>query len=178
MPASSQDQAKRYSQLKYTFSLIGIAYTLFLLLVFLATGLSRDLAFWTGGIVTIYLLVIFLACYILTFPLTFDQSYTLEHKFALSNQGIRDWIMDQLKSGAISYIIGLILISAFYLILKFAPHIWWVVISLFWIFFSVVLAKLMPIIIIPLFFKYKKLDDDNLRSRIMNLAQKMEVKIL
>lgn len=45
-------------------------------------------------------------------------------------------------------------------------------------FFSIILAKLMPVVIIPLFFKYKKLSDENLRERIIRLAHKMKVKIL
>ena len=85
--------------------------------------------------------------------------------------------MDQLKSGVLAYIISLILILVFYWVLsKFSQ--WWLVVSIFWIFFSVVLAKLTPVLIIPLFFKYKKLEDEILRQRIFNLALKMQVKLL
>jgi len=69
-------------------------------------------------------------------------------------------------------------LSVFYFILKHQEAHWWVVISLFWIFFSLVLAKVAPVWIIPLFFKYKKLEDLRLRERIMNLAEKMNVKIM
>lgn len=41
-----------------------------------------------------------------------------------------------------------------------------------------ILARLVPIIIIPLFFKYKKLSDEVLRQRILNLAKKMKIKLL
>jgi STE24 endopeptidase len=40
------------------------------------------------------------------------------------------------------------------------------------------LAKLTPVLIIPLFFKYKILSDNTLRERIINLADKMKIKIL
>ena len=41
-----------------------------------------------------------------------------------------------------------------------------------------VLAKLTPVLIIPLFFKYKKLEDETLRQRIFNLAAKMQIKLM
>jgi len=54
---------------------------------------------------------------------------------------------------------------------------WWLVVSVVWVLFSVVLAKLTPVLIIPLFFKYKKLDDELLRQRIFSLASKMQVRL-
>lgn len=116
--------------------------------------------------------------FLLGFPLNYYRSYALEHKFCLSSQNFRGWFFDQLKAGMLSYVLGLILLSAFYFILEHYPSVWWLVVSLFWIFFSLVLAKLVPVIIIPLFFKYKKLEDSALRETIMNLAGKMKVKIL
>jgi STE24 endopeptidase len=89
-----------------------------------------------------------------------------------------DWLNDQLKTWIISYIIALILAGAFYYILGRFAYTWWLVISLFWIFFSLVLAKLAPVIIIPLFFKYKVISDNILRDRIINLASNMGVSIL
>jgi STE24 endopeptidase len=108
-------------------------------------------------------------------PLSFYHSYVLERRFGLSAQKIKDWLKDQVKAGIIFYIIALILVGAFYYILRRFTNYWWLVISLFWIFFSLILAKVIPVVIIPLFFKYKRLSDENLRERIMHLADKMKV---
>ncbi len=178
-------KAKSYSSQKYTLNIIGTVYLLVLLIVFAGSGLSRIIEQSLFKILVnplvvlpVYLVVIASVYYLLEFPLNFYGSYVLEHKFALSKQKIINWLSDQIKSGIISYIIGLVLIGAFYYIAGRNPYSWWFIISLFWIFFSLILARLTPIIIIPLFFKYKKLSDEDLRSRIMNLAQKMKVKIL
>jgi len=189
MPHSGSDNltniAKRYSSLKYTLAILDTIYLLFLLLIFLGSGLSGILTQWLFKFTThnylikpLYLLIISLGYYFLSFPLTFYQSHILEHKFSLSKQCLRDWFMDQIKGAILSYIIAVILISAFYYVLGRNPKAWWLIISLFWIFFSLILAKLVPIIIIPLFFKYKKLSDEILRERIINLAHKMKIKIL
>lgn len=178
-------RAKRYSSIKYTLSILDTAYLIALLLIFAGFGLSKNLANLLQQInphkyflIPAYVLVTSVLYYCLSFPITFYRSYTLEHKFSLSSQKLSSWLADQVKAGVISYIIGLILISAFYYILKRFENSWWLVISLFWIFFSLVLAKLTPIIIIPLFFKYKKLSDEPLRQRILGLAEKMKIKIL
>jgi len=178
-------KAKRYSYIRYGLSLIGTAYLLALLFLSVATGFSDNLSASLSVsipnpyfIVPAYLLILYFLYYLLNFPLNLYQSFILEHKFALSNQKLGDWLLDQIKTGIISYIIGLILLAAFYAILKYSAHSWWVVVSVFWIFFSLIMAKLMPIVIIPLFFKYRKMTDLALRVRILNLADKMRVKLL
>jgi len=176
--------AKSYSCQKYTLSIIETVYSIALLSIFLGSGLSLCLEGFLRSfdwpnylLIPAYLLVISFLYYLLNLPFNFYASFTLEHKFGLSKQGPKDWWVDQLKSAILAYSISLILISAFYWILNRFNQ-WWVVISVFWIVFSIVLAKLTPVLIIPLFFKYKKLEDEVLRQRIFNLAEKMQVKLM
>ena len=178
-------RAKRYSNLKYSLSILDTFYLLLILFLFsgFQTAKILVLALSHPGIphyltLPLYFLILSVSYYLLSFPLNFCRSYMVERQFSLSNQKIGDWFLDQLKGGILGYILGLILIGAFYFILKISPDYWWMVISIFWILFSVVIAKLTPILIIPLFFKYKKLEDELLRSRILKLAEKMQVKIL
>jgi STE24 endopeptidase len=177
--------AKRYSNIKYSLAIVDIFYLLLLIFAFLSLGLSKALALWLSRslahnyfVIPAYVLIVYIAYYISNLPLNFYQSFILEHKFKLSSQKIKDWLKDEVKAGVISYLIAVILVGAFYYILKHYIHNWWLVISLFWIFFSLILARLTPIVIIPLFFKYKKLSDEVLRERIKKLADKMKVKIL
>ncbi len=181
---SATSQAKQYSTIKYSLSIIETLYILVLLAAFLYSGLSKGLADKIPRVtqnhylvIAVYLLVISLGYYFLNLPFNFYHSYVLEHKFSLSNQKIKHWISDEAKSGIISFIIVFILLQAFYYVLRHYPGTWWLVISLFWVFFTLILARLTPTIIVPLFFKYKRLHDETLRSRIMNLADKMEVKV-
>jgi len=175
--------AKSYSHQKYTLSIIDTFYSIALLLIFLGSGLSLRLEDFLKSsglpgylLIAVYLLAVSFLYYLFSLPLNFYASFTLEHKFNLSKQKPGDWAADQLKSGILAYLFSLILILAFYWVLgKFNQ--WWLVISLIWIVFSVVLAKLAPVLIIPLFFKHKKLDDQSLRQRIFNLAAKMQVKL-
>ena len=179
------DLAKKYSNTKYSLSIIGTIYTIALILVVLGSGFSLFLDNFLKSInlphalsIVVFLLVISILYYLLNLPLNFYASFTLEHKFNLSKQKIGDWWLDQLKSGVLAFIISLILVSVFYWILDKFSYWWWLVISIFWILFSVILAKLTPVLIIPLFFKYKKLEDVMLRQKILDLAKNMQVKLL
>lgn len=182
---NSSSQAKRYSNIKYSLAIIDTIYLLLLLSLFQGLGLSKVLASGLAKsvmhnylVIPAYILIFSLAYYLLNFPLNFYQSFALEHRFRLSNQKIKDWLLDQVKAGIISYLITLILVAAFYYILKRYVHTWWLAVSLFWIFFSVILAKVVPVVIIPLFFKYRPLSDVALRERIINLAKDLKIKIL
>jgi len=176
--------AKSYSHQKYALSIIDTIYSIALLLIFLKSGFSlflEDLLKSFGLpnylLIAAYLGVILFLYYLLNLPLNFYTSFTLEHKFNLSKQGPRAWVADQLKSGILAYILSGILILSFYWILGRFNQ-WWLVIWIFWVVFSVVLAKLTPVLIIPLFFKYRKLEDEVLRQRIFNLAFKMQIKLM
>ena len=193
---SLEERVRRYSAERYFLAITDIAYLAVLLFAFVRSGLSVSLAVFLQALdlapkflssvypsgdfflMPLYVLSISVGYYMLSFPLNFYRSYILERKFSLSKQKLSDWLMDQVKSAFIGFIISLILIRAFYFVLKHYPVHWWVVISLFWIILSLILAKLTPTLIIPLFFKYRKLTDEALRERILNLAQKMKVRIL
>jgi STE24 endopeptidase len=179
------DKAKNYSCVKYTLSIADTVITLALIVLFLRSGLSVALAegitrFIKPGYLVFpaYLFITILLFYILTFPLNFYHSFILEHKFGLTKQKISAWLVDQFKTGILSYLIGVIIFGAFYYILRHNPRVWWLVIALFWMCFSLLMAKILPTVIVPMFFKYRRLEDAVLRGRIVKLAEKMRVKIM
>ncbi len=179
------DPARRYCRIKYILAIIETGYLIILLFLFAGLGLSSGLVKYLNGlfqnkplILAAYILIAYFSYYLLVFPLNLYHSLLLERKFGLSNQKITSWLKDQLKTAIISYFIFLILAWAFYYILKHFLHSWWLVVSLFWVLFSLILAKLTPVLIIPLFFKYRKLSEGDLRHRIVRLAEKMGIKSL
>jgi STE24 endopeptidase len=116
--------------------------------------------------------------FIINFPLEFYRSYKLEHRFGLSREKFPHWFADQLKEFFVGFLIFIILIEGFFYFLRYHPDNWWWISSIFWILFSVILARLFPVLIIPLFFKYERIENADLRQRILNLAKRMAVKII
>lgn len=178
-------KAKKYSLIKYTLSALETIFLLFLIFSFTINGFSKHIvriiesfAGWGPLLLAIYLSFLYIGYAILTFPFSIYRGYILEHKFSLSRQSFKEWFLDYLKGQAISFLISLLVVSVFYILLKTSAQLWWLYISLFWIFFSIVLAKLLPIVIIPLFFKYKNISDGALKDRILRLAEKMKIRLL
>ena len=177
-------QAKSYFRQKYALCAIDTLYTLVLLFVFLGSGMAVGLenlirkVFLAHFILPVYLLVIFLLYFACTFPLNFYRSFILEHKFCLSKQTLGDWWLDQLKSGVIAYVIMFLVIAALLQMVSALAGFWWIGISVFWVFFSFILARLAPVVIMPLFFKYTILADQTLKARIIGLAKKMQIGLL
>ena len=179
------DKAARYSRLKYALALLDIVLTLVLLILFRSTGASLYLkqAVAFPGIdrflaAALYLAAVFAAYSLITLPFELYRSFFVEHAFGLSKQKLRSWFADYLKSAFLGLVFFLVLMEAFYFFIWNFPRGWWWMSASFWIFLSIVIARIFPIVLIPLFFKYKKLDNEDLRRRILNLAYRMRVKIL
>ena len=179
------DRIKRYSRIKYTLAIVGFVYLLLILVLFQFSGLAIQLRIKVSSIfgnqfflIFFYCLLLFSLYFILNLPLEFYRSYAVEHRFGLTREKFPHWIADKIKEFLVGFIILIILVEGFFFFLRYYPDNWWWISSLFWIFFSVILAKVFPVLIVPLFFKYKKITDEELRRRILNLADRMGIKIL
>jgi STE24 endopeptidase len=179
------DKAKSYSAIKYGLAIVDTVYLIILVCVFVLCGPAHSVAqflqslAWPRFLVfPANLAVVYLGYSFLDFPLTFYRSFVLERTFSLSKQSLFDWLKDYIKTGIITYCLSLVLFGTFYYILGRFPDTWWLVVSGVWLFLSVVMAKLFPVVIIPLFFKYKPLTDESLRVRIVSLAGKMGIALL
>jgi STE24 endopeptidase len=65
----------------------------------------------------------------------------------------------------------------FYVFLKLTGWLWWLWFSLFIFFISVFLARIAPVIIFPIFYKFKELESDEIRERITALLEGQGISI-
>jgi len=178
-------KAKRYSYLKYTISFVSIVLALLFLFTVYSLGVSNLLTEISISIsknrflyIAIYIFFLGLIYYTLSFFIHFYVSFILEHRFLLSTQGFGGWLKDEIKGIALSFIITLVLIESFYFVSDKFKEYWPALVALFWIFCSVILTRILPTIILPLFFKYNSLGDKELKERILSLAKRLQIKIL
>jgi STE24 endopeptidase len=106
----------------------------------------------------------------LTFPLDFWSGYVIEHRYGLSNQTLAGWIRKQLKSWGLGGVLGLGLLLGFYALMWFAGDWWWVWTALGWLGVTLLLGQLLPVVVLPLFYKVTRLEDSPLLSRLQSLA--------
>jgi len=177
-------ESKKYNNIKLAVGISkGIA-SFILILLFVITGLSSSLLVYTAGIFTnSYLQFMFftaitgLATGIIFFPVNYYTEFYLEHKYNLSNQTFFNWIREDLKSLLVSLVIGIPILLLFFYSLNRFQQLWWLPFAIILFIISVLLARIVPIFILPLFYKITPIEDNNLKNRIQELAQAAGIKV-
>ena len=176
--------AKKYNNIKLFISISKAVLTFVLVLWFLLSGLSTDLVEFLRGyteneylLFIIFVIVTGFGMSVLFFPLNFYSEFILEHKYKLSNQNIWQWAWENVKSTIVGGIIGLPLLLVFYYSLRTFGDYWWLPFTIILFLFSVVLAKFLPVVILPLFYKVKPLENNKLKEKVNALAQDAGMKI-
>jgi len=183
-PKSTDERARVYHRLarRVTYAEFGVG--LAFLLVLLVTGLTfwlRDLAAGIGGGWTIVLLVYFviltLAYEVISLPLAYYGGFALERRFGLTNQSTRAWAWDLLKSVLLSLVLGLFAVGILYGTVRMAGAGWWLVCGAVFTLWFVLLSGLAPVLILPLFYKFTRIEDTDLSSGLTDLCRRAGTKI-
>lgn len=182
--AERQKQAQKYALIRHRLLALNLALSAAVLVLFLVTGLAswlRDTALAIApnpfGSTLIYFVISALGYGLLFLPLTYYSGFVLPHRFGISTQSLTGWLVDLVKAGALSLLLGGIVIEVIYLLLRVAPNIWWLAAAAVMLLFTVLLANLAPVLILPLFFKFKPLQDPDLVNRLMALAARAHTRV-
>ncbi|MGK9368548.1 M48 family metallopeptidase [Melioribacter sp. Ez-97] len=180
----TDDKSKEYNRIKIIVSVSKTVLSFILLLLFVAGGWSarlERLALSLNGndYIALILFIAFAGIIINSILLPFDfyEDYLLEHKYGLSNQNIASWIIEKLKSLSVSGAIGIPLILIFYWTLKKFGNLWWLPFGVVTFLFSVFLARIVPLVIMPVFYKITPLDNDPVKDKIKELFENAGLKV-
>ena len=179
------DKAREYQGIKRKLTLFQLLLTPALLLILIGSGWTfgmRQNALLLvggsdGGIVAVYFILFSLFFLIFDLPLSFYSGFTLEHQFGLSNQTFRQWLGDLGKKTLLSFGLSLVLLECLYLIIRHCPSTWWVWAWAAYAFVSYILGKVFPVLIVPLFYKYGRLEDKELETRVLALAARFDMPV-
>ncbi|MBI2833876.1 MAG: M48 family metallopeptidase [Acidobacteria bacterium] len=108
---------------------------------------------------------------VVLFPLVVYQGFVREHQYGLATQTFGSWLTDQLKGLAVGIVLGGLLVTAIYAVLRRAPRAWWIWGSVVTILFLMFGALIAPVYIAPLFNTYTKLDDPRVKDPILSMAR-------
>jgi len=176
-----QEKAREYAGITRRLFFVNLALGAVFLLVLLFSGLSSGLRnlldFPQSARVALYFLIVMVSYGIISAPLDFYSGFILPHRYGLSCQRLRSWLADEAKGGILTLALGTGLVVVIYLCLQEFPQTWWLLAFAFVVLVSVVLSNLAPVLILPLFFKTKPLDDPELRKRLLGLAERSQTKI-
>lgn len=181
-----QAQARRYARLRrrlIPISLgLGLAWALGLLVSGAAVELRRALTELTTNralVVTLFSGIVGAGYTLLDLPLSYYSGFILPHRFGLSTQSLGGWVLDRLKAGLIGGVLGLLMVQILYLALATWPDTWWLPAGVVYLFFSVILSALAPLLIAPLFFEFTPLEEEHqaLAERLTALAKRAGTRV-
>jgi len=181
---SSPDQSKKYQRYQLVFSIIEFIIGLGFLVIILSTGLTirleegiRHYIQNNYAVLIVFITLLGIGEAIILFPFTFSSGYLIEHRFKLSDQSVGSWFWERTKQILISYPVMLVLIVIFYALLCRFPDNWWIMMGSILILFSILLARVAPVILFPLFYKFKPLEDESLAEDVSSLCRKVGLRL-
>jgi STE24 endopeptidase len=180
----SQQRAKEYNRKKVLIEIEETMLLIAFLALFMTCGWSVSLkeflshftsSFWILN--GLYSLMFFLLIKIVSFPLDYYSGYMLEHTYQLSTESFSSWITDELKGLVVSLLFSLIIVEIVYGMIHVSPALWWLITALVLNIIIIIMIKLAPLILMPIFFKFRQVSDPDLRERIMRLTEKVHTRI-
>ena len=181
---SDEERAARYHRHQLMLAAAGLALTVAYLLAVLVTGLSHDLAqevarltspWWAQvAIVTVALGV---GHGMLTFPLASIRGYVLPRRYGLLHQSVLSWLGDRLKASALGGILGLAGVEVIYGLLRVTPW-WWLIAAAVFFVGYVLMTFVVPVWVLPLFYRLTPLPPGPLRERLLALADRAGVPVV
>ncbi len=156
---------------------LGAVFLLTVLLSGLSAGLRNVLEFPQEARVALYFLILMLSYGIISAPFSVYRGYVLPHRYGLSHQSWRSWLADQAKELMLGLALGTSLVVVIYLFLEAFPQTWWLLAFAFVALLSVVMTKLAPVLILPLFFKLEPINNAELQQRLLSLAERCQTRV-
>jgi STE24 endopeptidase len=132
----------------------------------------RTAPWWLA--VPVAVLGIGLGLHILTLPLSLIGGFSLPRRYGLHHETFARWIMDRVKAGIIGVTLGVAAALIVYALLRSTPWWWlWAAAALF--LGQMLLAFVTPIWLVPIFYRLTPLSEGDMRSRLLQLAERARV---
>lgn len=183
MDENRKQLAKKYSKIKLTVGITEGVISFIVLLLFISLGYSKKLELFVYSytsspyIALVYFgLIIGVVSSIITFPIDYMFGFRLEHKFGLSNLTFSGWILEKLKAALVGGVIAAPIAFLFYWLISSYEY-WWFYLGCIVFGYSVLLAKIAPVIIMPLFYKFKPIENEVLKEKLLKLCDEAGFKV-
>jgi len=181
----NEDKAARYHRLKRRAGVLAGLTTAMVLGAFLLTGASAALAAATHAItpfpafwVAIYVVVLAFLQEAAGFPLALYRTFILERRYGLSREPFSGWLADHLKASALGLAIALPGAEVVYWLMVRSPTWWWLLSAVVFVAAMGLMAKLAPVLVMPMFYKFRPLERESLRARLVALSNRAGVPVL
>jgi STE24 endopeptidase len=186
LDAERQKQARQYARISRRLFVLDLGLGGLYVIAWLVFGWSASLRNfllgWTSNdwLLVLGYAIVFSGIYLLIdLPLSYYEGFILPHRFGISTQTLGGWVSDQVKGLLLAGMLGGLLLEIIYLVLRLAPDTWWLWAAGILLLFSVLLANLAPVLLMPIFYKFAPLGDEHaeLAGRLMRLADQAGARV-
>lgn len=187
----NEDKSTRYHRLRRRADLGGTAVAGITLLALIVSGAAiriREAAeavtsVLPGGLdqpatVILVTMVVWAILLVVEFPFAWYQGFALEHRYGLSTQKGAHWLADHVKASAVGATLAITAASVVFATLRRWPDVWWLIAAAFFIVAMVGLARLAPVLLLPIFYRFRPLDRPELAERLTSLATRARTDVV
>jgi STE24 endopeptidase len=185
----NEDKASRYHRLKRRSAVASVGLTAVMLGGLLVSGASVALAdvarlgAYTRAnssplAVAVYVLILGALHEALALPLAFHRGFFLDRRYGLSSEPIGAWLRDHLKAIGLGLVLAIAGAEIVFVALRVSASWWWLASAAAFIIAMGLMAKIAPIVLLPLFYKFAPLDRESLGARLVSLSQRAGVPAL
>src|SRR6267378_1677842 len=155
-------ESRRYHRLQLLLGLTRLALAAAYLVAVLLAGGGQALAALAAGHT------------LLGLPTAWLSSWVLPRRYGLLHQPLRAWLADRAKAAALGAAIGLAGVEVVYALLRATP-LWWLAAAALAFAFAIALTAVLPVWVLPLFYRLTPLADATLSARLLALADRAGV---
>ncbi|MFX0122239.1 MAG: M48 family metallopeptidase [Candidatus Hodarchaeota archaeon] len=126
----------------------------------------------------VFFIVGFLIINIAELPVSFFLHSRLGRKYGLSKLTNKKWLWRYIKGNIIGFVFGFPMFEGFYWLLRTFPNFWWMWSTLILILFTLIFSNLVPIVLLPIFFKFDPLEDSHpeLATELVQMTEQIGIK--
>jgi STE24 endopeptidase len=187
----NEDRSARYHRLRRR---AGIASTLAgaaWVIAMLATGGSAALAVRAvsaGAIlsspldralsIVVFIGMLAIGWEIVSFPFVFYRNFYLDRKYGLSSEPAATWLNDHCKALGMGLALTIVSGVAVYGSMAIAGGYWWLMAGGLFGAAALLVSRVAPVLLMPLFYRFRPLDREALRQRLLTLSNRAGVPVL
>ena len=181
----NEDKSARYHRLRRRAGVVSAASTALLLAGLVATGASaaaaaavRAFAPSPAASVAVCAALLVLLHEAAVLPVVCYRSFVLDRRYGLSTETFRVWLRDYALAAAIRGALAVAGAEIVYGLLRQAPRWWWLGAAAIFAGAVGLLAKVAPVLLLPLFYTLRPMSREPLRDRLAALSARAGVPVL
>jgi STE24 endopeptidase len=183
-PIADTPEARRYNRIHRRLGIADAVLGLVMLAVILGTGWTTTIRDWahhlapSNYVAALFFYVVILSLFGKILGFGFElYGYRIERQYHLSNQRFRGWAWDQIKGYLLGLLLSLVLAELLYVLIRDFPQHWWLIAWAAFTALFIFFAQIAPVVLFPIFYKFRPLENDSLRERLTRLSEKAGTRV-